>query len=1160
MKVRRRTALGRVASLVAFAAVTLLLGLGVAPAAAWADAAQDDGIVVNLHDYDRSDGRGKINDDRHAMKFGDANDNTFNEYTHGNQMFAEIVQRKLSDDGYPVLNNLTTRSTQSLSYLFGGGGSNRSYIHNYQNVTGLLQRDGDGYYYFDSSQNYARYSERSESFILTEDPRTGAASVPQFTPFDDRSKTSNFNYSFGLDISATFYMPEYEGEAGVLSNGEDMIFDFTGDDDVWVFIDDVLVLDLGGIHDATSGKINFRTGAISYDAEPYRGEKGQHWTGATGVTYGSIEEAFAAAGKTWNDDPYATHTIKFFYLERGDGGSNCRIRFNLPTISDGSVEIEKDVTYSNLNDVSDIDFTFNAYVDYDGDGKDYQLYTGTYDVYEDGERVQDGLTAENGVIKLKDGQTARLITSDNPDGSRITRQSRYYVVETGATSDKYEVEINGTSASWEDGSVNGVKSPEFVVNQTAHVTFENSISAENSFNVEVKKDGKVEDGDVFYAMVMIGSRQYEGVYYLYDSDDDASGEQRTTNGGLIELMAGQHAEIRGIVGGNTVTVYEVNADGMAFSDEDYLEPTFSMENGNGNPLKGDASSVEDEVGRKGIKSETNEGKDLGANPVIKVVMTNTFNGVEFQIPVLKAIDGRDWNESDSFEFEIDPVAVKDNKTGKTVESIPADEMPMPECDGKVQSTLVIDNDDELTQSDFPEFDDVDSETWNMLRGGYFCPITFTDGGELQEGYTYYYQITEKQADGETDLVYDETTYLVGITVEPRSDPDGLWYPFYVSLRLYSPLNDDSASTYGISVSPRPFVNRYVSLTFAGLQETKQVVGHDADKGDFNFTVTALADEATGTTAAQAAELAGLSVLAGELGGTFNDNVLTFSNADPVTTTEARTVRSANELTLTAANVGHTYVYEYAEVLGEDSKWHQEEETTWRVSVAVSWVDENAKDDIQAVLTLKKKVGDGEWKDAGTATYKSSDAEQAEPLTVSFTNVYNVYNLDIFKGELGKDDSGDPIADPNKPLSGAEFTLYSDETCKNEVAKGTTSNGEDGVIKGHVILTGLEEGSTYYLKETKVPSGYQLLDQTIKIEVQRDQAIFTIPGDEDEDPITETVPLNKDTATFSFSVANKPNPDLPSSGSSGAILMMSVGIAAVVLGGAYLARRKGLLRG
>lgn len=1138
MKVRRRTALGRVASLVMFAVAMLLLGLGVAPVAAWADAAQDDGIVVNLHDYDRSDAWGKINENRHAMKFGDANDNTFNEYTHGNQMFAEIVQRELSDDGYPVLNYWTTGSNQSLSYLFGGEGSSGSYIHNYRNVTGLLQRDSEGYYYFDSSQNYARFNEHSKSFTLTDDTRTGAASVPQFTPFDDRSKSDNYNYSFGLDISATFYMPEYEGEAGVLSNGKDMIFDFTGDDDVWVFIDDVLVLDLGGIHDATSGEINFRTGVISYNADPYRGQSGEHWTGANGVTYGSIEEAFAAASKTWNDDPYATHTIKFFYLERGDGGSNCRILFNLPTIPDGSIEIEKDVTYSNLiNDVSDIDFTFNAYVDYDGDGKDYHLYTGTYDVYEDGERVQEGLTAENGVIRLKDGQTARLTTSDNPDGSRITRQSRYYVVETGATSDKYEVEINGTSAWWESGSVNGVKSPEFVVNQTAHVTFENSISAENSFNVEVKKDGKVEDGDVFYTMVMIGSKQYEGTYYLYDSDDDNSGEQRTTNeNGLIELKVGQHAEIRGIVGGNTVTVYEVNADGTAFSNEDYLDPTFSMENGSGNPLKGNASSAKDEANRKGIKGETNEGKDLGTKPVVKVVMTNTSALAHYELDVYKVIDGRDWKESDSFTFKIEGVGRVANP-GDDLDT--TYEMPLPQCDeGKVQQEVTIDN---------------DSQDINLLEEGpakteVFCPITFNEPGH------YVYKVTEMQSGGPGDLLYDDPWY-VEIEVSDSVTSGGLGITGQWVYRDLS--SSESARAIHESLV---FTNRYVSLTFAGLKETKQVVGHDAGKGDFYFTVTALADGATGTTAAQAAELAGLSDLADELGGTFNDNVLTFSNADPVNTTEARTVRPANELTLTAANVGHTYVYEYAELLGADSKWHQEEETVWRVSVAVSWVDEDAKDEIQAVLTLKKKVGDGEWKDAGTATYKSSDAEKAEPLTVSFTNVYNVYNLDIFKGELGENESGKPIADPNRPLSDAEFTLYTDEECTQEVAKGITSDGENGVTKGHVILSGLEEGGTYYLKETRVPSGYQILDKTIIIVVERDQAVFTIPGDEGEDPTTETVQLNKDTATFSFSVANKPNPEFPTSGSSGTILMMSTGIAAVALGGAYLARRKGLLRG
>lgn len=960
------------------------------------------------------------------------------------------------------------------------------------------------------------------------------------------------DYLFGLDITVDSFLMPRNGQVANPKTGEleDMIFDFVGDDDVWVYIDGKLALDLGGIHDAASGSINFHTGEITVNGEVQE------------------DSLWDLMGEDFRESPYESHTLKFFYLERGAGSSNCRIRYNMPTIPSGTINVGKVVDYSTYNNVSDLDFDFKVEVQ-NSEGS-YEPYSGKYVVYSMDDLngntpLREGGTTD-GTFTLKHNEWAQL-----KDG--ITDNTVYRVTETGMTTGAYDVELEGTSYALkqitdpDDADHIGFQTDGLNSGVDRFVTFSNKVTEKNKFNVEIKKEVNLDKDDTFYAMVMIGSRQYTGTYFLYDSDEDTSGEQKTTNeNGLIELTAGQHAEIRGIVGGNTVAVYEVNADGAAFSNEDYLDPMFSMENGSGTPIKGSVENVTDEDGRDGIKAETNEADALGDDPVLEVVMTNTFNGVEFQIPVLKAIDGRDWNENDSFEFEIKPVEVKDNDTGELVESIPVDEMPMPKCDGKVQSTLVIDNDDELTQSDLPYLPKLDPDTLDMYRIGYFCPITFTDGGELQEGYTYYYQITEKKAAGETDLVYDETTYLVGIAVEPRSDPEGPWYPFYVSLRVYSPLSEDNISTYGISVSPRPFVNRYVSMTFAGLQETKRVVGHDATAGEFDFTVTALADEDTNTSAEQAAELAGLSDIANDLDGTFENNVLTFSNADPVTTTEAHTIRAANELTLTAANVGHTYVYEYAEVLGEDSKWHQEEETTWRVSVAVSWADESAKDDIQATLTLEKKVGNGGWENAETATFKSSDEKHAEPLTVSFTNVYNIYNLDIFKGEMAVDEDGNfipddhdrPYADPYSPLSGAEFTLYSDKDCKIEVSKGTTSNGNDGEAKGHVILTGLEEGETYYLKETKVPSGYQLLGKTITIEVGRNEATFTIPGDEGEMPIEKTVPLDTNTATYSFSVANKPLPDLPSSGSNGTLLMMSTGFAAIVLAGAYLSKRFGHL--
>lgn len=551
-----------------------------------------------------------------------------------------------------------------------------------------------------------------------------------------------------MDISASFYMPE-NGKV----NGKDMVFSFTGDDDVWVFIDDVLVLDLGGIHDACTGEINFATGSITYGQTAYTNNDSRPST---------LQKAFKnATGEDWDSTSYKTHTLKFFYLECGDGGSNCRIRFNLPTIPEGSVEIEKDVDYSNIpNAVSDIDFTFNAYIDYDGDGENYQLYTGPYDVYVGDSRVQTGLTATNGVITLKDGQTARLITSDLPEGQQIMRTSNYYVVETGASSDKYEVEVNGTTASWvqgdEEGSVVGAKTPELTVMNTAHVLFSNSIVAQNAFNFEVHKAGNVNSNDQFYAKVMVGSKEYTGDYVLHHADNTTSDE--STSDGIIPLKTDEYAEIVGLAGGNTVTVSEVDSNGNAFiNQQNYNDPSYAISGSNSTVLAGhDEVKTGDTV--TGVWGTASEGTALGDSPVISATITNSVRVQDLTVTGLFSVNKIVHNHdlaANQFDFTVTPV----DGTNTTA--------------GDAATLANIDAQGET----FHNGGTADAEKNATVRSG--NQITFTSA---MVGNTYAFQYQEVQnefANGykghdlTTDYTFDENTYRVALTPELNDEKTAL---------------------------------------------------------------------------------------------------------------------------------------------------------------------------------------------------------------------------------------------------------------------------------------------------------------------------------------------------------------------------------------------------
>ncbi len=214
-----------------------------------------------------------------------------------------------------------------------------------------------------SVNNLNQYDEKG-NVLSKENPRKYEAlygldgdNIPNNNNVNDGHNEENRDYYFGMYAVADFYQPV----GGKVKNGnasEDMVYEFTGDDDLVVYLDDVLVLDLGGIHDAQRGSINFATGEVKWTN--LRQHKSEHWDTSTLYEQftNSLDKARSenkitqeeydkklrnvdAESKTFADG--SLHKIKFFYMERGAGASNLKLKINIPTIPVGSLTVNKKV-------------------------------------------------------------------------------------------------------------------------------------------------------------------------------------------------------------------------------------------------------------------------------------------------------------------------------------------------------------------------------------------------------------------------------------------------------------------------------------------------------------------------------------------------------------------------------------------------------------------------------------------------------------------------------------------------------------------------------------------------------------------------------------------------------------------------------------------------
>ncbi|MGO5173623.1 fibro-slime domain-containing protein [Ruminococcus sp. LCP21S3_E8] len=178
-----------------------------------------------------------------------------------------------------------------------------------------------------------------------------------FEQFTDTTKTNTHKYGFGTEFDIDFYMSETGRLTAADNTQKDITFNFSGDDDVWVYVDGVLVLDLGGAHKVSSGSINFSTMKVIYKAAVDTSdninsrEKGTGDTFATDdnyVTTVDLAKLFAANGVEFNNTSTSKkHTLQMFYMERGSFDSNCSISFNLP--QNTGLLVRNDVNFDDVN-------------------------------------------------------------------------------------------------------------------------------------------------------------------------------------------------------------------------------------------------------------------------------------------------------------------------------------------------------------------------------------------------------------------------------------------------------------------------------------------------------------------------------------------------------------------------------------------------------------------------------------------------------------------------------------------------------------------------------------------------------------------------------------------------------------------------------------------
>ena len=573
------------------------------------------------------------------------------------------------------------------------------------------------------------------------------------------------NFFFGMEMRMNFMQPK-DGMTGNDTNGDGksdypMVFEFAGDDDVWVYIDNTLFLDLSGIHRHVGGDIDFVNGRVNYYDFATYVNGAVSSTPATTMTfaeilteYGGVAEA--DLGKYLKQDAngnyttfldYSSHKFDFFYMERGSGSSVCRINFNFPLLRQNTISVAKELTTDDANKTALLgnpDFRFQVLKASSSGSKTEELFIGageTYTIYDaNNKEIDTGITDENGVFTLKAGQRAEFTGIKENAGNYYVRE----LLNPDAFEQYGTISVNGSSETVTANDVTigtdtfkGVESTvQDASNGSTLFHFNNQVTFKKTGNLEISKALQTypqQRNILQFQFEVTLDDQPLPVGTVYT----VGGTNRTvTEAGIITLAPDETAKISGVLAGTAFEVKETAASSQGYS------VTYQV----------DAGTV----------NETSATGTIGIESTVGVLITNMESGVSIDIPLVKRLSQADGNEH-TYKFRLTQVT---DQSGNTPV---ANENEEPVCVRETEITL----------------------TEKSANGSFY--LAYPQPAINQLPADYYYRIEEVKSDSEPGTVFDESIYVVQVTVSQTDN--GLSAVITNVWKDGEPFNDGNTITF-----------------------------------------------------------------------------------------------------------------------------------------------------------------------------------------------------------------------------------------------------------------------------------------------------------------------------------------------------------------------------